>query len=137
MSKMSEERTISVDTKAFEKLSWAKKDGESFSDVIERLISTAVEGLQRRGDKEIHTSDHKKIIIRVDQTKCMGAESCVALAPEVFALDVSRFKSGEPLGMKDVMDDSVNSEEIIEAARTCPYKAIYLTDAETSEEIFP
>jgi ferredoxin/predicted CopG family antitoxin len=136
VSNMGEERTITIDEKAYQKLSWAKKDKETDSDVIVRLISTAVEGLQRRGEKEILTSDKRKLNVRIDQSKCMGAESCVALAPEVFALDVSRL-SGEPLGMKDVMDYTVDSERIIQAARTCPYKAIYLNDAESAEEIFP
>lgn len=133
---MSEEKTISLNSKAFDKLTWAKKKDESYSDVIVRLVSTKLDGLQRRGEKEIVTSDNKRLILSVDQSLCMGAESCVSLAPEVFALDASRINQG-PLGMRDVMDREVPSEKILAAAQTCPYKAIKVKDAETGEQILP
>lgn len=133
---MSEEKTISLNSKAFDKLTWAKKKDESYSDVIVRLVSTKLDGLQRRGEKEIVTSDNNRLILSVDQSLCMGAESCVSLAPEVFALDASRINQG-PLGMRDVMDREVPSEKILAAAQTCPYKAIKVKDAETGEQILP
>ena len=109
--------------------------------MIIRLTSTTLEGLQRRGEKEIVTSDDRILSVSVDQGKCLGAMSCVALAPEVFALDVSqlglRRKRDEPLGMRDVMKGEVDSETVIRAAQSCPYQAIHLKDAATGEEIVP
>ena len=109
---MSEERTIEVSPKAFERLTWAKKKNESYSDVIIRLMATTIEGLQRRGEKEIVTQDNKRLILSVEQGKCMGAESCVELAPEVFALDLTNLGIGRsedaPLAMRDVMDREVH-----------------------------
>jgi len=138
---MSEERTIEVSPKAFERLTWAKKKNESYSDVIIRLMATTIEGLQRRGEKEIVTQDNKRLILSVEQGKCMGAESCVELAPEVFALDLTNLGIGRsedaPLAMRDVMDREVHSEKILTAVQSCPYKAITLKDAETGEQIFP
>lgn len=136
---MSEEKTILVNLKAYDKLTWAKKKDENYSEVIIRLVSTKLDGLQRRGEKEIVTRDNKRLVLTIDQSLCMGAESCVALAPEVFALDASRFgiPGDGPLGMRDVMDREVPSEKIIVAAQTCPYKAIRIKDAETGEQIFP
>lgn len=131
---MSEEKTITVNSKAFDKLTWAKKKEESYSEVIVRLVSTKLDGLQRRGEKEIVTRDNRRLVVSVDQSLCMGAESCVSLAPEVFALDISRINQS-PLGMRDVMDREVPSEKIISAAQTCPYKAIRVVDAETGEHI--
>jgi ferredoxin/predicted CopG family antitoxin len=134
---MSEEvKTISVNTRAYDKLSWAKKKDESYSDVIIRLVSTKLDGLQRRGEMEVVTQDDKKLILSVEQSLCMGAESCVALAPEIFALDASRFNNA-PLGMREVMDREIPSEKILSAAQTCPYKAIHVKDATTGEQIFP
>lgn len=133
---MSEDKTIAVNGRAYDKLTWAKKKDESYSDVIIRLVSTKLDGLQRRGEKEIVTQDNKRLILSVDQSLCMGAESCVSLAPEVFALDPSRINDG-PLGMRDVMDREVPSDKIVTAAQTCPYKAIKIIDAETGEQIFP
>ena len=135
-----EDKTIEISKKAYDKLSWAKKEGESLSDVIIRLTSTTLDGLQRRGQKEIVTSDGKKFFLSIDQGKCMGAESCVALAPQVFALDPSNLGFGfprEPLGMRDVMEGEVDSDTVIQAAMSCPYKAIFVKNADTEEEIVP
>lgn len=141
MTIMSEEKTIPVSQKALDKLSWARKNDETYSDVIIRLVSTTIQGLQRRGEKEIVTSDNRRLVLSIDQGKCMGAESCVELAPEVFALDTSKLGFGvsdaAPLGMRDVMDREVHSERILTAAQSCPYKAIIVKDAETGEQIFP
>jgi len=57
----------------------------------------------------------------------------VALAPRVFALDASSLGK-EPLGMRDVEDREVDSQVIIDAARTCPYQAIYVRDAKRNNE---
>ncbi len=131
---MAEEKTITVDSKAFDKLTWAKKKDESYSEVIMRLVSTKLDGLQRRGEKEIVTQDNRRLIVSIDQSLCMGAESCTSLAPEVFALDISRINQS-PLGMRDVMDREVHSDKIIAAAQTCPYKAIRVVDAESEVQI--
>jgi ferredoxin/predicted CopG family antitoxin len=133
---MSEERTIAINPKAYDKLSWARKKDESFSDVIIRLVSTKLDGLQRRGEKKIVTEDGKRLILSIDQGLCMGAESCVSLAPEIFALDSSRVNK-DPLAIRDVMEGEVASERIFAAAETCPYKAIKIKDSETGESIYP
>ena len=61
MSKTIEERRISLDEKTLERLAKAKKEGESFSDVITRLSETKVAALQQRGEKEIMTSDERRL----------------------------------------------------------------------------
>jgi len=131
--------SISISEKAYARLLKAKKKDESFSDVIVRLSEAKVTALQRRGEKEILTSDSKRLTVAVDQTKCAGAESCVAVAPTVFALDPSELggfrRGGEPLGMKEVEERTVNSETIVTAAKSCPYHAIYVKDLDLGEEL--
>jgi ferredoxin/predicted CopG family antitoxin len=133
------EQTVSLSQKAYDLLERAKKKGETISDVVVRLSETKIAGLQRRGEKEIMTSDGRRLIVRVDQDKCAGAESCVQAAPLVFALDPTElggFRRGaQPLGMREVEEKSVDSETIILAAKSCPYHAIYVKDAETEEEL--
>ncbi len=135
------EKTITLSNRAYERLARARKEGENFSDVILRLSSTKLFGLQKRGENEILTSDSRKVLVRIDQDLCLGAESCVRLAPEVFALDESqlggRRKETEPLGMMDVEEKTVESERIIRAAMSCPYRAIIIHDAETGAQICP
>ena len=139
MIESTEERTIILNEKTLERLMKAKRKGESFSDVITRLSETKVTALQQRGEKEIMTSDERRLFVRIDQSKCAGAESCVSVAPPVFSLDVSQLglgrKGKEPLGMKDVVERTVDSETIILAANSCPYRAIYVKDAVTGEEL--
>ena len=134
-----ERNAISLNDKAYERLAKAKKKGESFSDVIIRLSEVKVTALQRRGEKEITTSDDKRLVVEIDQDKCVGAESCVSQAPEVFALDPAElggFRRGAtPLGMREVEEKSVDSDKIITAAKSCPYHAIYVKDAETGDEL--
>jgi ferredoxin len=140
---LSEQETtasININKKALDRLTWAKKKDEDYSDVIIRLSSTKLDGLQRRGEKEIIALD-RRLILKIDQDRCMGAESCVLLAPDVFALDEKRLgftpESTDPLGIRDVMDRSIESDTILRAARSCPYKAISVVDADTGEELCP
>jgi ferredoxin len=134
-----EQLSISVNQKAYDRLLKAKKKGESLSDVIIRLSEAKVTALQRRGEKEIETSDARRLVVQIDQDKCVGAESCVSVSPEVFALDTSELggfrRGGAPLGMKEVEERTVESDTIIRAAKSCPYHAIYVKDSETGEEL--
>jgi ferredoxin/predicted CopG family antitoxin len=135
-----EERSIVLDDRVYEKLLRAKGENETISDVITRLTSTKLFGLRRRGEEEIVTSDDRTLSVSVDQDLCVGAESCVALAPEVFSLDESqlgRRKSTEPLGMMQVEAGTIDSERIIRAGKSCPYKAILIRDKKTNDQLCP
>jgi len=134
-----EDVTIKVNGKAFSRLSNAKRTGETLSDVILRLSESTLEGLQRRGEMNIVTSDGRNLVISVDQDKCLGAMSCVTMAPTVFAYDDTTAglwrKQAVPLGMREVEEGSVDGETLRLAAESCPYRAIKVTDASTGEEI--
>ncbi len=135
----SEEKTVVLNQAALDRLLKAKKQGETLSDVIIRLSETKVTGLQRRGEKEIKTSDGRQLVVGVVQDKCAGAESCVSVAPMVFSLDRSELggfrRGGTPLGMREVPERTVDSETIIIAANSCPYRAIYVKDTRTGEQL--
>ena len=131
--------TISLNDKAYERLNKAKKKGENFSDVVIRLSDAKVTALQRRGEMTVATSDNRTLSLEIDQERCVGAESCVSIAPEVFALDPTElggFRRGTaPLGMREVEANTVDSEKLITAAKSCPYHAIHVTDTRTGEEL--
>jgi ferredoxin/predicted CopG family antitoxin len=137
---LDEEMEIKLTGDAFDILSRARKEGESLSDVVIRLSAATLEGLQRRGEKEVATSDGERLVLNVDQDKCLGAMSCVSMAPSVFSYDVTQEglwrKRGEPLGMKDIGEGKVTSEMLRLAAESCPYRAITLKDAKTGEIMF-
>ena len=69
----------------------------------------------------------RKIV--VDRVKCIGAYSCVEVAPKVFQLD------NENLAY--IVDpDSSDDDTVLMAAESCPLLAIELFD-EKDEIIFP
>ena len=140
MTVTAEERRITLSDRVYQRLTRAMGEGETFDDVIMRLTSTKLLGLRRRGEVEIVTSDDRTLSVSVDQDLCMGAESCVGLAPEVFSLDenqLGRRTSTEPLGMIEVEEGTVDSDKIIRAAKSCPYKAIRVRDAKTDDQLCP
>lgn len=72
----------------------------------------------------------KKMKISVDRQLCIGAATCVAVAPKTFILD------GDSKAI--ILETAVNEEEntFIEAAKACPVAAITIED-EKGEKVFP
>lgn len=67
--------------------------------------------------------------IEVKRDLCIGAASCIAVAPGVFELDSE---------MKAIVKDpnAADPGTIIESARACPTLAIYLYD-DDGKQVFP
>ncbi len=84
----------------------------------------------------------KKII--VDRNLCIGAASCVVVAPEVFELDdenkaVILLKDGkkeQKETIKEKLQTNLDDETILLAAQSCPTQAIILED-EDGNIIYP
>ena len=71
-----------------------------------------------------------KLTVVVDRNLCIGAASCVAVAPKVFALDNEA---------KAIFLDTAGEESpqvIIDSAKSCPVAAIIIHD-EKGKQIFP
>ncbi len=80
----------------------------------------------------------RKLNVRIDRDLCMGAASCVELAPEVFRLDWSKRKSMfDPVPLEKIGEVGVDPDKVFFAAQSCPYRAIVLEDAANGERIFP
>ena len=68
--------------------------------------------------------------MRIDRNLCIGAATCVAIAPKAWALDNEA---------KAVILDTAGEESqqsLIDAAKGCPVAAIIITD-ENGKQIFP
>ncbi len=67
--------------------------------------------------------------IEVKRDLCIGAATCVAIAPDVFELDDE---------LKAIVKDPKGADDatIIEGARSCPTLAIYIYD-DADKQIFP
>ncbi len=71
-----------------------------------------------------------KLTITVDRDLCIGAASCVAVAPKTFALDNEAKAIFLPSGSEDT------PENILDSAKACPVAAIIIHD-ENGKQIFP
>ncbi|KKT77822.1 MAG: hypothetical protein UW73_C0011G0021 [Microgenomates group bacterium GW2011_GWB1_44_8] len=71
-----------------------------------------------------------KYKIKVERDLCIGAASCVAVAPETFQLDNENKAVTLP--------GTVNTpEDIIMAAQACPTKAIVIINTQDGSQVWP
>ena len=87
----------------------------------------------------------KKYRVKIDRLLCIGAASCVALEPKVFALDQEakavlvdpQDSTKEHPGEYTYEVDEQQAEMIMIAAKSCPTNAISIIDEETGQQIYP
>jgi ferredoxin len=85
-----------------------------------------------------------KITVKVDPDLCIGAASCVTIAPDTFQMNTENKAwvldhGEEPGGSTYERELEVTEEEkdnIIMAAQSCPTLAIFIYD-EDGEQLFP
>jgi len=71
-----------------------------------------------------------RLRVSVNPVKCQAYKRCTAIAPAVFAPG--------PDGKATVLQaGGAPDEEVVRAARSCPYRAITVTVDATNEQIFP
>jgi curved DNA-binding protein CbpA len=72
--------------------------------------------------------------IIVEPSLCLAFGSCETLAPEVFVVEKDK-----PINPKAIVKSETGAEfeTILDAAKTCPTKAIIIIDRHTGEMIFP
>ncbi len=73
---------------------------------------------------------HQIVRIEVDRELCIGAASCVAIAPEAFELD------GENKAVVKPTWANLTDEQLIQAAKSCPVAAIIL-QGKDGQRIYP
>lgn len=76
------------------------------------------------------TRQIRTLTMRIERNLCIGAATCVALAPKAWALDDEA---------KAIILDTASEEtdeSLLEAARSCPVLAIFITD-DTGKQIYP
>jgi curved DNA-binding protein CbpA len=72
--------------------------------------------------------------IIIEPALCMAFGSCETLAPNVFEVDKDKMINPKATVKSETGDDF---ERILDAARTCPTKAIIIRDRYTGEQIYP
>jgi DnaJ-class molecular chaperone len=96
---------------------------------------------KRRGEtirveqvEEPKVQKEQKVDAQVDKSKCIGCCSCEIIAPKVFSVDkLARINPKSSV----INSSGASPERILDAAQTCPTKAISVTDWESKRQLFP
>jgi ferredoxin len=93
------------------------------------VIGSFAESNTRMEDLKI-TRKIRKLTMHIDQNLCIGAATCIAIAPKAWSLD------DEAKAIILDTADTETDEILIEAAKSCPVMAIIITE-EDGTQIFP
>lgn len=74
------------------------------------------------------------LFVDVDKSLCIGCCSCEVIAPDVFQINKERMMNPKS-SVIDQQGAGVN--KIMDAAMTCPTKAIIVEDTDTKERMYP
>ena len=90
------------------------------------------QGMSGQDDQVQGGEEEKKgrYTVKVIRDKCIGAASCIAVAPQTFKLD----DENKAIILAQKMD---SDENLLLSAQSCPTAAIIVTDDETGEQIWP
>lgn len=83
--------------------------------------------------KKQHTPE-PDISVKVDPSLCIGCCSCETIAPNVFAVDKKTKMNPKSHAYNE---KGASFEKIMDAAQTCPTKAISVNEKETQRRIYP
>lgn len=79
-------------------------------------------------------TEKSRFKIIVEPSLCMAFGSCEILAPHVFHIETNKIINPKAVVLSETGD---NFESILDAAQTCPTKAIIIIDKHTGKQIFP
>ena len=71
-----------------------------------------------------------RLRVTVNVIKCQSYKRCAAVAPAIFGI-------GEDGKATVLHTEGASQEEIVKAARACPYRAITVVEEESGEQLFP
>lgn len=85
-------------------------------------------------DFKITQEKKQDLSVNVDHSLCIGCCSCEIIAPQVFAVDkLSKMNPKSSV----INQRGAKSDKIMDAAQTCPTKAIRVEEKETKRRLYP
>lgn len=95
-----------------------------------------VHGYEKNGEYEKAKEPKKQpnLFVDVDQSLCIGCCSCESIAPDVFELN--RLAKSNPKSTV-INPKGAGVNKIMNAAETCPTKAIIVEDTDSNERLYP
>jgi len=92
------------------------------------------DGKQGEYEKAREPEDQPNLFVEVDKTLCIGCCSCEIIAPDVFLINKnSRYNPKSSV----INPKGAGVNKIMNAAETCPTKAISIENIDTKERLFP
>ena len=110
---------------------WKEYERKFWEDYNARIRADGRNGEYEKAQEPKKQPD---LFVQVDESLCIGCCSCETIAPGVFEIDRNR-KSNPKSSVINQKGEGVN--KIMNAAKTCPTKAINVEDSETKEKLFP
>lgn len=80
------------------------------------------------------TKNEQDLTVDVDHSKCIGCCSCEIIAPQVFCVD--KHSKMNPKSYV-INQRGAKQDKIMDAAQTCPTKAINIDEQKTGKRIYP
>lgn len=106
-----------------------KQYEQAFWDYYERIKS------ETRTDTEpIQVEQEVPISVNVDPERCIACCSCETIAPKVFHVEKNVRVNPKS---KVINEEGAKPSKILDAAHTCPTKAISVTEKETQRRLYP
>ena len=110
---------------------WREYERKFWEDYNARVRA---DGRKGEFDKAKEPKNQPNLFVGVDKSLCIGCCSCEIIAPEVFQID----KKGNFNPKSTVIDQKgAGVNKIMNAAETCPTKAIIVEDTDTKERLYP
>ena len=81
-----------------------------------------------------HSLKEPNLFVDVDPTLCIGCCSCEIIAPDVFQINKESMSNPKSTVINR---KGAGVNKIMNAAKTCPTKAIIVDDLDTKERLFP
>ena len=110
---------------------WREYEKKFWEDYNARIRA---DGKNGEFDKAKEPKRQPNLFVDVDKSLCIGCCSCEIIAPEVFQID----KEGKFNPKSSVIDQKgAGVNKIMNAAETCPTKAIIVEDSDSKERLYP
>jgi DnaJ-class molecular chaperone len=107
---------------------------EYVSEFWKSYESTKSNQTKNQYDFEITQERKPNLFSSVEHSLCIGCCSCEIIAPQVFHVD----KTSKMNPKSNVVDQTgASAEKIMDAAQTCPTKAIRVDEQDTGKRIYP
>ena len=112
-----------------------KSDASNFKNAFWDESKQNIDGKDEKKDfKKQESAPTHNLSVNVDESLCIACCSCETIAPNVFAID--KLKNINPKStVHNLYGD--NEEKIMDAAETCPTKAILVDNKMSKRRIYP